>query len=261
MRLIMPLYEKFGLSPQSFTEDNFEHDQKMLLTYLNKKPPHVDLISDYKAGLVFDSSVLCFNYYLIDAKDRIEHYARPMFDYVLDYFFGDWRKSTPVDGKIGEYYVKRCELWIRYFRESILWASVLSEWEKVKEISKYPDELCMEADFEPKEKKAWYIVLAIYLREGSLDNAGKFIDLIENGKKKREKLLLNVLRSIMARDAIEFAEVFKAYMKHYKSHEFTQRSVPEKLAIDGTILYNLAKHEDMDVTFPEKYIDHYIHLD
>jgi len=258
----MPLYKKFGLSSQVFSKDSFEHFQKMLLTYLNKKPPHIDLVSSYKQSLVSDSSWLCFWYYMVDEKDRIAHYARPMFDYALDYFFGEWRKTTPVDGKIGEEFVKRVELWISEFRNSILWASVLGEWEKAKEISRYLDELTMFAQqWETKEKKAWYTLLAIYLREGNLNGAANYIELIENGKKKREKLLLNVLRTIIARSADRFTKEFKIYIKYYKSHEFTQRSVPEKLAIDGTILFNLAKHKGIDVTFPKEYIDHYIFLD
>ena len=257
----MPLYEKFGLDSQLFKKENFDDDQRMLLTYLNKKPPYISLVSSYKGSLVSDSSRICLNYYLIDEKDRIEHYANPIFGYALDYFFGEWRQTTPIDGKVGEEFLKRGELWIRYFREPILWASVLCEWEKAKEISKYPDELCMEADFESKEKKAWYILLAIYLRENSLDNAGKYVELIENGKKKREKLLLNVLRAIIANDPESFTKEFAAYMKHYKAREFPQRQIPEKLAIDGTILFNLAKHKGLQVEFPENYIDHYIHLD
>ena len=257
----MPLYEKFGLDSQLFKKENFDDDQRMLLTYLNKKPPCTDLISTYKAGLAFDSSRICLNYYLIDEKDRIEHYARPMLDYALDYFFGEWRKTTPIDGKIGEEFVKRCKLWVNYFRESILWASVLGQWDKAKEISKYPDELCMKADFESKEKKAWYVLLAIYVREDSLDNAGSYVELIENGKKKREKLLLSVLRTIVANEPESFTKEFDIYMKHYKAREFPQRQIPEKLAIDGTILFNLAKHKGLQVEFPEKHIDHYIHLD
>lgn len=164
----MPLYEKFGLDSQVFTKERFRNAQERILTSLNITPPHIDLVSDYKSGLIFDSSWLCFCYYMIDEKDRIEHYARPMFDYALDYFFGEWRDTTPRDGKIGEEFLKRGELWIRYFRESILWAGVLGQWDKAKEISKYPDELCMEADFESKERKAWYIIKRLnFLRKRS----------------------------------------------------------------------------------------------
>jgi len=44
----------------------------------------------------------------------------------------------------------------------------LGQWDKAKEISKYPDELCMEADFESKERKAWYIIKRLnFLRKRS----------------------------------------------------------------------------------------------
>ena len=256
----MPLYEKFGLDSRLFTKDSFEHDQKMLLIYLNNEPPDVGLVSSYKGGLVSNSCRLCFYYYLIDEKMHIEHYVIPMFDYVLDYFFGEWLKVTPCDGKMGINNWKSCLLWVSELRYPILWASVLGAWDKAKEISKYPDALCMDADFESKEKKAWYVVLAVYLREASLDNASKFIELIENGKKKREKLLLSVLKAIVANDTEGFTKEFGIYMKHYKAREYPQKQVPEKLAIDGTILFNLAKHKGLQVEFPGKYIDHYIHL-
>ncbi len=256
----MPLYEKFGLDPQLFTKKHFKSTQESIFTCLNKKPPCASLVSSYKSDLISASCRLCFDYYLLDKEENIERYAKPMLDYAIEYFFGDWRKDTIVEEQTGEEYFKRSELWISDFRESILWGSVLGEWNKIKEISKYPDELCMEADFEPKETSAWYILLAIYLREGSLANADEYIGLIENGRKKREKLLLNVLRAITAEDEDGFANEFGIYMKYYKSREFPRDSVHETLAIDGTILFNLAKYKGMQVEFPRAYIDHYINL-
>lgn len=258
----MPLYKKFGFDSKLFAQEEFQFAQEMIIASLNDKTsPHEYLFRSNKHTLVSESCRISFWYYMVNSKDRIEHYARPVLDYALDYFFGEWQKRHPVDGKIDADRLKRNMLWVDSFRGSILWATVLGEWDKTKEISKYPDELCMEADFESKEKKAWYILLAIYLREDGIGNASHYVDLIETGKKKREKLLLNVLRMIIAKDAKGFAKEFREYLKFYKSHEYTQRQVSEKLAIDGTIMFNLAKYKGLQVEFPEQYIDHYIHLD
>jgi hypothetical protein len=255
----MRLFEKHGLVPDSFTGETLEYYKEGL-----KDSFHVIKdtysVEDRKADSIFFSARICFYYYFTEEKENIDKYARPMLDYAIEYFFGEWRKSTPVDGNIGEELLKRSELWIRYFRESILWATVLGEWEKAREIAKYPDELSMEADFESKEKKAWYIVLAVYLREGGLQNARRYIRIIETGRKKREKLLLNVLRAIEKKDPEQFAKEFNKYLKYYKAYEFPKDLIPEKLAIDGTILFNLAREQGMEVEFPQQYIDHYIKL-
>jgi hypothetical protein len=255
----MPLYEKFGLSAELFKKEEFEFFNKMIQIYLHKKTSDTYQFRSYKQSLIDDSSHICFDYYMIDEKEKIEHYVKPMLEYAIDYFFGEWRKANPIDGKIGEDFLKKGESWIREFRASILWGTYIGEWEKVKEISKYPDDLSMLENLESKEMRAWYTALAIFLREGTLKNADKYIEIIEAGKKKREKLLINVLRSIVEKDLEKFNKEFRVYLKYYKAHEC--KGIHDKLAIDGTILFNIAKHNGMPVEFPKEYIDHYIFLE
>jgi len=66
-------------------------------------------------------------------------------------------------------------------------------------------------------------------------------------KKKREKLLLNLLAPFIANHTEIFNKDFVTYSKHYKPGEFPQRQIPEKLAIDGKILFNLTSHKAMQV--------------
>ena len=256
----MFLYEKFGIPQHVFLSEEIEYYKKSLQRHL-KSPDDLSHVGDFKASAIFDSNMLCFHYYFTDEKKQIEKYAQPMLDYAMDLFFGDWRNEAPWDGKIGAEYWKR-DNWIGQYREVVLWGACIGEWDKVKEISKYPDELTMAAQpWETKEKKAWYTVLAIYLRDESLKNADKYIKIIEAGKKKREKLLLSVLRAIIDKNTGRFDKEFRVYLKYYKAHEYPQHSYPDKLAIDGTIMFNIAKHQGMNVEFPKEYIDHYIFLE
>jgi stringent starvation protein B len=49
-------------------------------------------------------------------------------------------------------------------------------------------------------------------------------------------------------------------MNYYKAKEYPKHQVPEKLAIDGTIMFNIARRDGLNVEFPKDYIDHYIDL-
>jgi hypothetical protein len=254
------LYEKFDLNRRLFTEDDLNWLKGALSGDLMQTADR-SLIPYLKDSAVTHSSLICFHYYLTDRKHEIPKYAGPLLDYTTEYFFGDWRTWVPTDdGKLDAMWWKRLA-WISQFRASVLWGTFIDEWTKIREISAYPTEECMLDTLEPKETRAWYMVLAIFLRETSLDNAGKYISLIEGGKQKRAKILLSVLRTIVSRDSEAFAREFAAYMKYYKAREYSIPQITEKLAIDGTILFNVARHMGMNVEWPDKYMDHHISLE
>jgi hypothetical protein len=255
----MPLYEKFNLDARLFADEELEW-QKRAISQALSHTEEPTLLWGRKWSAVSDSDLMCFQYYLTDRRHEIPQYARPMLDYAIEYFFGDWRSVVPTDdGKLDAAWWKQ-GAWVGQFRASILWGTCLGEWKMVREISMYPTEECMLNNLEPRETKAWYMILAIFLREMSLDNADKYISLVEGGKQKRAKILLSVLRTIVSRDSEAFAREFAAYMKYYKAREYSIPQITEKLAIDGTILFNVARHLGMNVEWPDKYMDHYISL-
>ena len=62
---------------------------------------------------------------------------------------------------------------------------------------------------------------------------------------------------MVQKNADAFNKTFLEYLKYYKKRETINRGI-NNLTGDGTILFNLAKHNGLDVEFPEKYRDHFI---
>jgi hypothetical protein len=222
----------------------------------------VQLIEIFKHDTVSKSNFIAIRYYLVDNKKGAENYAHPLLDYAIEYFFGQWRNEVPYDGKIGVHYWKR-SLWVDEFREAILWGSCLGEWEKVKCIAQYPDDDCYTGTtaIYTGEIQAWYLVLAAVLRGDTLDTVSKYCKVIETGKKKREKLLLKVLRPLLKGDMDIANQEFAVYLKYYKRFEFPKKLVPETLAIDGTFLINYARYLGYELQYPAEYEDHIVKLD
>jgi hypothetical protein len=77
-------------------------------------------------------------------------------------------------------------------------------------------------------------------------------------KSARHKRLGEVLRALGMRDAALAQEAFEAYLKFYRKSEFPRDDWDEKVSLDGSILFHLARHVGVPLQIPEKYRDHII---
>lgn len=245
----MCLYKKFNIS-----EETLDLDDAIGALELTLSEPVRALTSSYKSFAVSESYLIACWSYLLGEINIFTKYAPLVIKYTHEYLFGNWKETTPNDEKETGH-----EAWLRYcwfdkYREGVVWGSVMNQWEEIQEISKYPHV----SSVRPRDyETAYYYVLACYIRGEKSSFYAKQHEQVETGKRKREKLLLAVLDTIICGDEKTFAKEFNKYLTYFKKYEYP-KDTTEVLALDGTFLVNLAKHKGMQVQFPEKYIDHYI---
>lgn len=253
----MLLYERLGISSNLI---DVEGTKECLELYLKgTKDPNMDYV--YKRTVVTESGFLCLYYYCLEDWLNVRKYAQVMFDGLKDYFFGEWKDITPTDDGIIDRNWWKITGWITEFREGLLWASCLNKWDTVFEIAQYPDDQCRRNTLYSKEFHQWYRLLAALLRGESINKLTRYTEFIENSRKRKEKYLLSLLRAVLDKDSDRFNKILREYMKYYKKREFVKPEITEKLAIDATILFNLARHKGLNVEIPGKYEDNLVVVD
>lgn len=227
-----------------------------------QKPKWPGIIPDAYGGLITHGSMVAYCYYLEGNIDEAIEYAGKVASAAIDYFYGNWRNEALTDEKtIDPVWWKRFASWIDELRASLLWSTCLKQWDKVAEIAKYPTPECVEyLSIKVNPYLAYYLCLAVVVRGEKLDQYQKYVEIVERGSRQKEKLMIEVLKAIDTQDKNAFDKAFQEYLKYYKKREFPKEVFDEKVTIDGTILYNIAKHDGLSVEFPEEYIDFYVDL-
>jgi len=249
--LSMRLYERLGISKKNIRPDLCINAFARMAKEPIKDP---GLLPCRKDRMVLEGKALAKDYYYLEEKEKARNSARNLLDYTKEFFFGKWRNDVPD-------YPSDTENWVQQFRQSICWGSCLGEWKKVKELAEYPKDDVIEAErWEPIEWRSWYLLVAGILRGQSLRELTKYVKIIEGGKKRREKLLLDLLRAILGNNAKKAQGSLEGYLKYYKKYEFARPGMNDLLCFDGTFLVNFARHRGLDISFPPQYSDHYIKL-
>jgi hypothetical protein len=228
-----------------------------------KKPKWAGVIPSAYSGLVDCSGMAAYCCYVVNEIDAAKKYAIIVPSAAIDYFYGKWRSESLTDEKtIDPIWWKRRGTWVDEFRHAIAWASCLGEWDKIAKIAEYPTPECVEyLPIKVNPHLSCYLCLAAVIRGENLDPYKKYVDIIERGTKRKEKLMLEVLKAIESKDKDSFEKTFLDYMKFYKQKEFPKDDFDDKVSFDGTILFNIAKHNNLQVVFPAEYLDYYIDLE
>ncbi|MCH9022266.1 MAG: hypothetical protein IID32_05845 [Planctomycetes bacterium] len=254
----MKLYQRLGLKEKEMPlEMTIEGLHKELEACKDNK----DLPSA-KFFVVSDCHLIALDFYYLEKIDKSKIYAHLMLDYTCEYFFGKWREETPVhNGPANAFTNKKLvKNWGPEFREAIFWASCLGEWDKAGKISEYPTDECPIGYDEPKQFRAWWLIVAAVLRGESLENLTRHTDVIDKGRKKYQKLLLAMLRPLLAGDSEGFNKELKIYLEYCDNNTFNKIEIDEKISIDGTFLINLARHRGLTVEYPAEYEDRIVKL-
>lgn len=225
---------------------------------MKNRPRDIDL---YKTDFVWTANVIALDSYYLEQKQEAIKYARLMFDYTLEYFFGRWRTEMPLDGgPPSEDRRKKYGTWSDEFRKSVFWASCLGEWAKVKKLAAYPDGNCPVGRYEPKLFCYWVLVLAGVLRGEPLEKLKDYTNTIDKSRRKYYTLLLNMLRAILNQDEDAFNARLAEYLDYCDEHTFNTPNLDERVSVDGTFLINFAHHKGLRVEVPEKYVDRIVVL-
>ncbi len=258
----MPLYERVGW-PREWIDIERSNNR---LRRLHETPPRDDILWVLACDAVSYRSELAFSHYLLDEVKEAREYAVQILDATDEYFFGDWRdRVRPRDDEIrpdesNREWWHRHAVWRDEFREPCMWASCLGAWDRCRRWAGYlRDDVTFDVE-QSAEDRAWYLIVAGVLLDRPWEDMKQFVEAIETGRRKREKLLLDTMRALTAGDNTAFNDALARHLAHYKSTDAKKRDRHERLAIDGTILVNLALYRGLDVKIPERVKDHIVDL-
>jgi hypothetical protein len=249
----MTLYERFGwvIKPETYLDN---------LDYARLDPPRLDSIPDRKGDHISCAGNVATCFYLLDQKKKSAHYARETVNAILDYFFGKWQEKVPTDLGTFDPGWWRENLhyeWIPLFIEGICWGSALGDWAKVTKIAEYPTLKLLGF---PKEDRAYYLLVAFFIRGEQLQESRALAKQIAEGKKQKPKLTMRVLDAIEKRDQQKFQQSLTEYLNYFRKNEFKSKELDKLLCTDGTILLNLGLRNGLAFTPPPNVADQLIRL-
>ncbi|MHC4759002.1 MAG: hypothetical protein ACYTE8_10125 [Planctomycetota bacterium] len=145
------------------------------------------------------------------------------------------------------------------YRESLFWASCLGDWDSVQKLSEYPTAECPVGRYESKLFCKWWLLVAAVIRGEKLEGLA-YVEAVEKSRRKYFRLLLFMLRAILAADSESFNTHLKAYLDYCKKNTFNRPEIDEKISRDGTFMINWARHKGLEVTYPAEYEDRIVKL-
>lgn len=200
-------------------------------------------------------------YYLLEDILNARSYAREVVEDVLEFLYGDWRKTAKTDLKIADPgWWQKHSSWMMPFQVGILWASALGDWKSLRRMAEFPQ---LDVDVSPGYTKAdrdYYLAIACYLRDGENAEIAPLAARIQGETKLKPQLLLRVLQGIRRQKESAFNEALSAYLRYFRKSEFRKRMLTSLFAIDGTFLINLARYKGLRVAYPLEYEDYVINL-
>lgn len=173
------------------------------------------------------------------------------------YLYGNWY--------LRERATRQLMGWSDKYPEGILCALLLDDEKAIKEIADYLDEDIVDSDAyllnNLDEMCGRFLVLhAIFLAGKNYDAYAHLAEQIRKGKKKRAKLLLDVLEAIVAKDNDRFGKTFQEYIKYFNKREVDLDSgSSDNISILGSILWETARISGISLPqLPEEIMDRVI---
>jgi hypothetical protein len=169
----------------------------------------------------FCTQVVCMKHVEIPMDielDNIEFFVQKGVDIAIETF---WTKNPS-----GEYLRNTIGLvdhaWVFIYPESLFCALILSNTESLNRLANWiiNESLLEEPAVGITEMDMFFIVvLSKYICSQSLDEHPHLIESIRSSRRRRPKLLLDVLESINHRDYLSFASSIDKYVKHFIKNE------------------------------------------
>jgi len=230
--------------------------------YLNLGPDDVNR-SKLQSRL-FLSNLIAIQHYLSDDLEGTRDWAVRVMAFADDWFLGPWRDRAPS----GNYHDQPPDRawqdlnmpWQNEFQASLLWGSCLGEWERLGRLaSSLRDDIMQDVEQTP-ENRAWLLIAAGIVRGRPWNEMKEMIDTVQDGRRKRERLLLDLLDAILHGDDSRLSETSTRYFQYFKKSESKEFSITAKVAIDGAFLLHFGRHQGRHVAIPSSVEDYIINL-
>jgi hypothetical protein len=169
-------------------------------------------------------------------------------EYSHEFFFGSWRESGE-NSRSSDYW-RRDWGWLHGYHAGLLSSLIVGDGDAAREISKYPDIDCDMNEFEVTKEDLMYLILLARWISGRNRRDANLYEQITRGRRRRAKLLLTCLDSLIAHDSPRFGTTITDYLKHFTKSE-SQPRIDKVVSIDGSILWNLADCNGLELPILE----------
>ena len=216
---------------------------------------------DGVAGWIFDVHIVAANVFAMASigypmpnppLDDWREVSRRLISACIYYFYGPWRDKFKYFRKEYNRQSARTKLdWIDAYRYGLVFALCLSDWESADQLLQWPgpdlsyDEGVCELT---EQDQAYHIWLASRLRGEPESASSQQRAMIEDGTRRRPKMLLAAADAMFAGDTETFLTALEKYLRHYKKREFiTGRGTDFGFCIEASILWHLARRREMEL--------------
>ena len=150
------------------------------------------------------------------------------------------------------------------FRDGLLWALWLDDMAAAaRRIAEYPGDDVPErdSDFGPADR-AWLMLAASLVLETPMSDWHVHEQAISRARARKPRLLLAALRAISAGDAATLRKSILECVRHHIRTEFSAQTnaLHDKLALDASLVCQLASRRGLTIDLPPKERDHIVDL-
>jgi hypothetical protein len=222
--------------------------------------------SDYdkawgKFNIADTRALLALVCYFAEDHQSAKLYGKQCLEDCNEFFFGSWRSQfiTP-DKTIDAARWKRRFIWMQILEATLLWGSVLGEWEFLKKVGTFPEPDSCISDGYRQQDRDLYVAFGAFLRDASQMELETLLERAATGSRKSCKLLVAVIRACVARDTVLIQKSLVEFLKYYKKNEFPKEQITKKISIEGTFFVNWAEKEKLAITVPTEFLDLIVRL-
>jgi hypothetical protein len=190
----------------------------------------------------------------------------------IEYFFGDWRNgyadrapdgSIPTDWDEDKWSREKCRKemhWAIGFHGSLLCTLIVNNIEATRKIAQWVDEDLCDTYWQENFSVEDILYLTVFgkiIRGEKWEYCNSIIEKISKSRRRRPKLLLEVLESIIKKDDVAFENSIQKYMKHFlKSEARIDEGYEGVISVYASVLWNYASLEGIKLPlFPEEIMD------
>jgi hypothetical protein len=217
-------------------------------------------------------------HYLLEQTDKVREHAAALVYEVEDFLLGDWPGSYEVTRWVddrsyegggykrvflaGRAWCRQEFHWMEIFRDGLLWALWLRDENAARRIAQYPGEDVPERefDFAPADKGWRMLAASLILRRGRIDWPAHE-QAIERSRSRKARLLLAALRAIATANGAEFRKAITECVRQHLRTEFPNRGLDNKLALDASLLIQVARLTGMPIELKPADRDHLVDRD
>ena len=253
----MKLHERLGL-------EHFEVDSHLtMLSIAEAERPTTSFDSAWtKLNFAALHGLLALDYYMLDIIPKARTHAYDCLTTAREFLLGEWRNrvETP-DGTIEPSWWKEKFPWMGVYQFSLLWGTVLGEWEELAELSSFPTPTACLSMGSKAQDRDWFVAIATVLRGESAEECIPAINRLSAGPRRYGKITADVLRDLLEGDRILLQKNFVELLRQYRKGEFPKDPITKKVCIEASVLKHVAAKRGIEVTVPTEYRDYFVRFE